>query len=265
MMVVPKPFQKLPEFCNVEIEFASEFPWLYARMTEFPTLRPRDWKQSLHTARLYRPIVEALNARGLNMLYLGDLPRSVRERVVVGEVLIEWLRRIEEPQAFGGCLGVLVAHAWPATITENRQIILDLARKWNSQLPATGADSTISRLTKCVAMVANDDDIPELFSWVRDRSLAIELRASYVVKLQQFAKVPGAVRDFLVGLLGDEVLGPAAVRSLSKALQEDALPMFRELQEKNSHVGIREAAALARRKIEARIRRSSGFLCSDVT
>ena len=106
-----------------------------------------------------------------------------------------------------------------------------------------------------MAIVATDDDIPELFSWIKDRRLAAEVRASYVVKLQRFAKVPGAVRDFLLELLNDQLLGASAVRSLGKALGDGALPIFRQLQEDSPHISVREAALRAGNKIDARILR----------
>jgi hypothetical protein len=150
-----------------------------------------------------------------------------------------------------GALGCSV----PGTILENRELIFSLGRKWNIRLPAATEDPTISRLTRIVAIVATDDDIPELFSWIKDRRLAAEVRASYVVKLQRFAKVPGAVRDFLLELLNDQLLGASAVRSLGKALGDGALPIFRQLQEDSPHISVREAALRAGNKIDARILR----------
>ena len=215
---------------NFEAEFADEFPAQYERFTRSYTSRPnlkKDWKKSLSWALITQPILAALQARSLNMLYLGDMPRSGEERLVLGQVLIEWLPQIEDPPTFGYCLVLLTYQAFPGTILENRELIFSLGRKWNIRLPAATEDPTISRLTRIVAIVATDDDIPELFSWIKDRRLAAEVRASYVVKLQRFAKVPGAVRDFLLELLNDQLLGASAVRSLGKALGDGALPIFR--------------------------------------
>jgi hypothetical protein len=134
--------------------------------------------------------------------------------------------------------------------------LLSLTREWTDRLRDGDPEQTLGMLSQFVMKAVLERDLPEVLGWVRDRRLPINVRASYVFGMQRFARKPGLARDAIVALLNDSDVGRSAVWALAGALKAEALPLLRGIQESSPHQSVRETAAAAAKKIEARLRRA---------
>jgi hypothetical protein len=155
------------------------------------------------------------------------------------------------------CLSRLLEPEARTFLQKHRELLLTLTREWNDRLREDDRELTLATLAQCFMRTARERDVPEILGWVNDTSLPAAVRASYVHDLQRFARKPGPARDTLVALLHDKAVGRTAVWAVSGALKLEALRHLRELQRSCQDNSLREIAAAAVSKIEARSRRAN--------
>jgi hypothetical protein len=143
----------------------------------------------------------------------------------------------------------------PRASQEERELLLRLARGWNERLREDDREHTLSVLSHWAMKAVAERDLPEVLLWASDTRLPAEVRASYVLNLQRFARKPGLARDALFAFVNDFHVGRAAIWAIAGALKSDALPLLQDLRRSSPHDAVREPAAAVAKKIEARSRR----------
>jgi hypothetical protein len=241
--------------CAAEAEVASEFPKLYAFCSAHPARRPERpeiWERVLRVARNCRPILDELRARGLDLVQLDQYTPPNVDRQPLHEAVLNWLPKMEDPLTVTICLSRLTEPKAKGLVKKNRELMLDLARKWNAELGQDDEERTLAVLAQVVMRAVVARDVPEVLGWARDTKLHLEARMFYVSDLERFARKPGIARDELLRLVNDSELGSAAVWAIAGAMKADALPVLRELRASSPHDHVRQAAAIVARKLEAR-------------
>jgi hypothetical protein len=247
-------------YCMAEIDLANEFPELYEFYSNHPVFHPEGveaWARFLSVSRNCKPILDDIRLRGLNLARLDQYTPAEVDRTPLFQGILEWLPKIQDPLTLSICLGRLLEPRARPLVKKGRELLLSLAREWNGRLRDCDKESTLSVLAQCLMRAVLERDVPEVLTWVRDRSLSAEARCSYVIDLERFARKPGGTRDALLELCRDGVVGRAAVWAIGGALKADALPLMYELRDSSQHELVRKNAATVAKKIEARIRKES--------
>jgi len=250
--------KNLQEDRTAKEEITREFPNLFAFLSAHPAVLPRSaetWARTLQVARNCQPILEDLRSRGLDLVRLDQNTPPETDRRPLYETVLKWLPNVEDPLTLTICLGRLTEPGARVLVKKNRELLLRLARDWNERLREDDREHTLSVLSQCVMKAVAERDLPEVLLWARDTRLPVEVRASYVLDLQRFARKPGLARDALLEFVNDLHVGRAAVWAIAGALKSDALPILQDLRRASQHDEVRETAAAVARKIEARSRR----------
>lgn len=213
------------------------------------------WARTLRVARNCQPILEDLRSRGLDLVRLDQYTAPETDRRPLYETVFAWLPKVQDPLTLTVCLGRLAEPGARALVKRNRELLLRLAREWNERLRGDDREHTLSVLSQCVMKTVVERDLPEVLVWAGDTHLRAEVRASYILGLQRFARKPGLARNALFEMLNDSDVGRAAVWAIAGALKSDALPILRDLRRSSPHDAVRETAGVVAKKLEARSRR----------
>jgi hypothetical protein len=244
--------------CTAEVEVASEFPQLFAFLLAHPPIFPQSvdgWSRTLRVARNCQPLLADLYARGIDLVRIDQRTPPGTDRRLLYQTVLEWLPKIQDPLSLTMCLSRLGEPEARNLVKKSREMLFCLTREWNDRLREDDPEHTLWSLSLRVMEAALERDLPEVIAWAKDPLLRSATRTGYVFGLQRFARKPGIARDALLDFVNDRRIGYAAVEALAGALKADALPVLHKLRKSSPHDSVRDAANMAAKKIEARLRR----------